>query len=202
MNEPTGTKNMSGCLPPLIETKADVIERNAVSIKTFAIGSKYDNLLRREVQHLTDLEFLASDLFLGALLFAQVEDEGYALASTFNSAPPTSTGTRLPSFRKNSFSYGCAVPVAFRLAMARSSRSRHSGGVRSAQSIRRETRSSRLYCSMRRKASLAPMTHAPSTSPMKIPRILASTRRRILSSVVLRSVMSVTAPTNSRSPDA
>src|SRR6266571_1650174 len=83
MNEPTGSRKISGGLPPLFKTKADVIERNAIGIKTFTIGSKYRNLLRREVQHLTELHFLLPDLFLGALLFAQVEDERDALASTF-----------------------------------------------------------------------------------------------------------------------
>src|SRR5258706_7915032 len=40
------------CLPPLINTKAGVIERNAIGIQTFAVGSVYRNKLRREVQHL------------------------------------------------------------------------------------------------------------------------------------------------------
>src|SRR5258708_39654602 len=42
----------SFCLPPLINTKAGVIERNAIGIQTFAVGSVYRNKLRREVQHL------------------------------------------------------------------------------------------------------------------------------------------------------
>jgi hypothetical protein len=42
-------------------------------------------------------------------------------------------GTRLPSFRKYSFSYGCNFPVDFRSARTRSSRSRHSAGARSVQ---------------------------------------------------------------------
>src|SRR5260370_28217072 len=40
------------CLPPLINTKAGVIERNAIGIQTFAVGSVHPNKLRREVQHL------------------------------------------------------------------------------------------------------------------------------------------------------
>src|SRR5258707_622442 len=44
----------SFCLPPLINTKAGVIERNAIGIQTFAVGSVYPNKLRREVQHLTE----------------------------------------------------------------------------------------------------------------------------------------------------
>src|SRR5258707_1433739 len=42
----------SFCLPPLINTKAGVIERNAIGIQTFAVGSIHRNKLRREVQHL------------------------------------------------------------------------------------------------------------------------------------------------------
>src|SRR5258708_25856414 len=42
----------SFCLPPLINTKAGVIERNAIGIQTFAVGSVHPNKLRREVQHL------------------------------------------------------------------------------------------------------------------------------------------------------
>jgi hypothetical protein len=50
-------------LPPLFKTNAEVIERDAVGVKTFATGSKYGNLLRREVQHLTELHFLLADFF-------------------------------------------------------------------------------------------------------------------------------------------
>src|SRR5258705_10032219 len=48
MNE--GTRSF--CLPALINTKAGVVERNAIGIQTFAIGSVYGDELRREVQHL------------------------------------------------------------------------------------------------------------------------------------------------------
>jgi DNA-binding winged helix-turn-helix (wHTH) protein/TolB-like protein len=41
MNEQTGAKRTSGCLLPLFKTKAHVIERKAVGIKTFAIRSEY-----------------------------------------------------------------------------------------------------------------------------------------------------------------
>src|SRR5438132_1359759 len=82
MKEPTWTKNSSGFLPPLFKTKADVIERNAVGIKTFTTGSTYRNLLGREVHHLTELQFPLPDLFLGPLLFAQVEDEHDAFVRT------------------------------------------------------------------------------------------------------------------------
>ena len=77
----------------------------------------------------------------------------------------------------------CAVfvPVAFISAMACSSRSRHSAGVRSVHRTRPEMRSSRLKLNMRRNASLASMI-SPSRFQIKIPIMLASTRRRIFAS--------------------
>ena len=49
---------------------------------------------------------------LGPLSIRQVDNEGDdALPSFTEVADPTSTGTRLPSFRKYSFSYGWAVPI-------------------------------------------------------------------------------------------
>src|ERR1700692_1066701 len=77
MNEPTGAKNISGCLPPLFKTKADVIERNAVGTKTFTTGSKYRNLLRRGVEHLTEPHFLPPDLFLGRLALGDVDHSAH-----------------------------------------------------------------------------------------------------------------------------
>src|SRR5258705_483220 len=74
-----------------------------------------------------------------------------------NAAEPISTGTRLPSLRKYSFSTGGNRPAIFSPATARASRSRHSGGVRSAQLTRPARRSSRSYPTMRRKVSLASM---------------------------------------------
>ena len=109
-----------------------------------------------------------------------------SLPVSLNSAPPISTGTRPPSLRKNSFSNGWKIPVAFNSVTARSSRSRHSAGVRSVQRTRPETRSSRPYCSIRKKASLAP-TIAPSSFQMQIPTMFASTRRRIFPSRSARS---------------
>jgi hypothetical protein len=46
------TQKLSGCLPPLSKTTADVIEHNAIGTKTFTTRSQYHNLLGREVQHL------------------------------------------------------------------------------------------------------------------------------------------------------
>ena len=48
-----------------------------------------------------------------------------------NVAPPVSTGTRLPSFRKYSFSKGWTLPTVLISATARASRICHSGGVSS-----------------------------------------------------------------------
>src|ERR1700733_13202397 len=77
MKVPTGTKNISGYLPPLFKTKAEVIERIAVGIKTFTSGSNNRNLLRREVQHLTELHFLLPDLFLGLLALRDVDHSAH-----------------------------------------------------------------------------------------------------------------------------
>ncbi len=67
-------------MQPLFKTNADVIECNAVDIKTFATGSIYGNLLRREIQDVPKLQFLLPylffsnpTLFLGALEFFNVE---------------------------------------------------------------------------------------------------------------------------------
>src|SRR6185295_14804208 len=73
MNEPTGTKKASGCLLPLFKSKTDVVERNAVGIKTFASGSKYGNLLRREVHYLPELHFLLPDLRVGRLALSDID---------------------------------------------------------------------------------------------------------------------------------
>src|SRR5260370_1242204 len=50
-----------------------------------------------------------------------------------NAAEPSSTGTRLPSLRHNSFSYGCNLPVISTSSTARAARAPHPGGVRSVQ---------------------------------------------------------------------
>src|SRR6478672_12872961 len=66
------SKSRTLLLPPFI-TKTQVIEQNAVGVKTFSVGSKYGNQLRREVQHLTELHFLLPDLFLGRLTLGDVD---------------------------------------------------------------------------------------------------------------------------------
>jgi hypothetical protein len=60
MNEPTGGEKISGCLPPLFKTKAEVIEPNAIDIKTFTTGFNYRNLLGRQVQNLPELHFTSA----------------------------------------------------------------------------------------------------------------------------------------------
>src|SRR5229473_1007577 len=72
MNEQTGTKRKSGCLPPLFKTNAVVIERNAVGIKTLTTGSINPHLLGREVQNLPELSFLRADPFFGSLALGDV----------------------------------------------------------------------------------------------------------------------------------
>src|SRR5580704_19660749 len=70
-----GRKKIPGCLPPLFKTKADVIEPNAVGIKTFAIRSEYSNKLRNEVDYLTELRFLLADLVFRSLAIFNVGDD-------------------------------------------------------------------------------------------------------------------------------
>src|SRR5258706_3163237 len=61
MNKRLGRKKIRGGLPPLFKTKADVIEPNAVGIKTFATRSEYSNKLRNEVQNLPEFCLLFAD---------------------------------------------------------------------------------------------------------------------------------------------
>jgi hypothetical protein len=69
------------CSPPVekcsarTETKADVIEPNAVGIKTFATRSEHSNLLRNEVDYLTELRFLLADLVFRSLAIFDVGDD-------------------------------------------------------------------------------------------------------------------------------
>ena len=68
---------------------------------------------------------------LGPLALSDIHYERHtSFPPTSKRAAPTSTGTQLLFFRKYSFSNGWIAPVAFASAIARSSRSRHSAGVR------------------------------------------------------------------------
>src|SRR6476660_100047 len=56
MNVVAGTRK----LPPLFETKTEVIERDAVGVKAFTIRSVYHNMLRSQVQNLPELYFTSA----------------------------------------------------------------------------------------------------------------------------------------------
>src|SRR6266704_227010 len=68
-----GRKKIPGCLPPLFKTEADVIEPNAVGIKTFATRSEYSNLLRRKVQHLLEFHFTSAQFLLCSFTLSDVD---------------------------------------------------------------------------------------------------------------------------------
>src|SRR5258708_19537392 len=63
------------CLPPLLKSKAEVIEQEAVGVKTFVTGSEYSNKLWREVDYLTELCFLFPDLSFCRLAIFDVSDD-------------------------------------------------------------------------------------------------------------------------------
>src|ERR1700749_833615 len=67
-------------LPPLIQTHAKVIERDAIGIKTLAVGSVDSDNLGGKVQHLPGLHFLLPDLPLGRLALGDI----YHGANKFN----------------------------------------------------------------------------------------------------------------------
>src|SRR5580658_7851316 len=58
--------------PPLFETRTEVIEHDAVGVKTFTIRAVHRNKLRRQVQNLLELHFLLPNLVLGRLAFSDV----------------------------------------------------------------------------------------------------------------------------------
>src|SRR6266481_5807381 len=60
-------------LLPFFETKTEVIERDAVGIKTFTVRSVYRNMLRREVQHLPKLHFTSAQFLLCSFTFSDVD---------------------------------------------------------------------------------------------------------------------------------
>src|SRR5258705_11940531 len=75
MKKRRGRKKIPWGLSPLFKTKADVIEPNAVGIKTFATRSEYTNNLRNEVNYLTELRFLLADLVVRPLAIFDVRDD-------------------------------------------------------------------------------------------------------------------------------
>src|SRR4029077_15433802 len=68
MNERKALKS----LLPLLTSKAEVIECNAVDIRTFAIRSVYRNHVWRGVQYLAGFHFLLSNMSLGRLALRDV----------------------------------------------------------------------------------------------------------------------------------
>src|SRR5216683_5531115 len=154
-----------------------------------------------ESLRLRQVRFTSSEGLLRPLLFAQIEHESDPFVPSFEECAAQQHRHAAAVFPEVLLLESLKDPVAFNSATARSSRSRHSAGVRSVQRTRPEAISSWPYCTMWRNASLA-ATIAPSRVHMTTPTTLESTKRRILSSVVLRSVMSVTAPINSMFPDS
>src|SRR3984957_8640538 len=136
-----GQKSAPGRLPPLFKTKADVIEPNAVGIKTFATRSEYSNNLRNEVDYLTELRFLLADLCLGALLVAQVEDEGDALVRILKQRASQKHRQAAAIFPEKLLLVCWKKPVARASVTACWARSRNLAGVASSQRNRPETRS-------------------------------------------------------------
>src|SRR5271169_991861 len=72
-----GRKKSPRCLPPLFKTKADVIEPNAVGIKTFATRSEYRNKLRNEVQNLPKFHFTSAQFLLCSFTFSGVDHSAH-----------------------------------------------------------------------------------------------------------------------------
>src|SRR5260370_41596035 len=64
-------------LPPFIETDAQVNERAAVYIETFAVGTENRDKLRREVQHLPELHFTSAQFLLCLFTFSDVDHSAH-----------------------------------------------------------------------------------------------------------------------------
>ena len=60
-------------LPPVLDTHAEVGQRHAVRVQTLMRGPEYGDQLRREVQHLTELQLLFLKLLLGLFEFFNLE---------------------------------------------------------------------------------------------------------------------------------
>src|SRR4029077_14573617 len=69
-------------LLPLLETKADVIEREPLRVKAFTVRSVYPNMLRRKVQYLPKLCFLFADFVFCPLAISNVLDRTEHLPGT------------------------------------------------------------------------------------------------------------------------
>src|SRR6266852_8164402 len=64
-------------LPPLFKVKAEVIERDVVGIKTFAVRSEYRNKLRCEVEHLPELHFTSAQFLLCSFTLSDVDHSAH-----------------------------------------------------------------------------------------------------------------------------
>src|SRR6266446_728594 len=60
-------------LPPFIETDAKVIEPNSVHMELFAVGTENRHKLRREVQHLPELNFTSAQFLLCSFTLSDVD---------------------------------------------------------------------------------------------------------------------------------
>src|SRR6266481_10070797 len=76
---PIGRYRAIDSLPPLLKSKAEVIERDAVYKETFAVGTEYTNKLWREVDYLTELRFLLADLVFRPLAIFDVSRDSIPL---------------------------------------------------------------------------------------------------------------------------
>src|SRR5260370_29111823 len=75
MKEPTaiGPYPAIEALPPFLKSKAEVIEQDAVGVKTFVTGSEYSDKLWREVDYLTELCTLFPDLSFRRFALVNIE---------------------------------------------------------------------------------------------------------------------------------
>src|SRR5512133_127359 len=105
-----------------------------------------------------------------------------------NTAAPTNTGTREPSFRMNSFSYGVSTPFARSSSTARASSAWKSGGVISIHRTRPSRRSLRVYPRMRRNSSFASVIAPPrlEVADPHHPGVVQPAEARLLRPVRLR----------------
>src|SRR6478672_621412 len=63
--------------PPLFKVKAEVIERDVVGIKAFAVGTENCDNLRREVQHLPELHFTSAQFLLCSFTLSDVDHSAH-----------------------------------------------------------------------------------------------------------------------------
>src|SRR5260370_40491902 len=77
INNITWQKKPSGCYPPLLKNKANVIERNAFGIETFATRSEYSIKLRNEVDYLPELHFISAQFLLCSFTLSDVDHSAH-----------------------------------------------------------------------------------------------------------------------------